>query len=68
MVISTFFQAHLAAVSTLVRVSPESIMSALMDVISASLQQPDLATVTMEEYNIMLTPEGELYDRSILEK
>ncbi|CAJ0964903.1 unnamed protein product [Ranitomeya imitator] len=59
-------EAVLNAAGTLSRISPDQVLPRLIGVITDSLQNPALCQVTREEYAIMLTPEGELYDKSIL--
>ncbi|KAM4051160.1 stalled ribosome sensor GCN1 isoform 1-T1 [Anomaloglossus baeobatrachus] len=63
---TTSEQAVLNAAGTLSRISPDNVLPRLIGVITDSLQNPALCQVTREEYAIMLTPEGELYDKSIL--
>ncbi|XP_068094819.1 stalled ribosome sensor GCN1 [Hyperolius riggenbachi] len=60
-------QAVLNAAGTLARISSYKVLPRLVEVISDSLQNPALCHVTREEYSIMQTPEGELYDKSILQ-
>ncbi|XP_075070961.1 stalled ribosome sensor GCN1 [Mixophyes fleayi] len=60
-------QAVLNAAGTLARISPDRVLPRLMGIITESLQNPVLCQVTREEYAIMQTPEGELYDKSILQ-
>ncbi|KAL8584753.1 hypothetical protein ACOMHN_035672 [Nucella lapillus] len=55
------------AMETLCRVSPQSLVPPLIAYVSGLLGNPQMAHVTKEEYGIFLTPEGELYDRSIIE-
>jgi len=39
-----------------------------MEQVTEWLSQPALRQVTREEYAIMLTPEGELYDKGIIQR
>ncbi|XP_005111057.1 eIF-2-alpha kinase activator GCN1 [Aplysia californica] len=54
-------------VSTLALVSPSVIGPQLVTYVQTLLSEPALSQVTQEEFGIFLTPEGELYDRSILD-
>ncbi|KAM4708063.1 stalled ribosome sensor GCN1 [Discoglossus pictus] len=60
-------EAALNAAGSLSRLSPGKVLPPLIGIITASMQNPDLCSVTREEYAIMQTPEGELYDKSILQ-
>ncbi|KAM9331114.1 stalled ribosome sensor GCN1 isoform 2-T2 [Gastrophryne carolinensis] len=60
-------QAVLNAAGTLARISSQKVLPRLVEVITESMQNPALCQVTREEYAIMQTPEGELYDKSILQ-
>ncbi|XP_077317570.1 stalled ribosome sensor GCN1 [Lithobates pipiens] len=60
-------QAVLNAAGTLARISSHKVLPQLVGIITESLQNPALFQVTREEYAIMQTPEGELYDKSILQ-
>ena len=53
--------------TTLCRVSPGVMGPQMVAYVAKLLSEPALAQVTQEEYGIFLTPEGELYDRSILD-
>ncbi|XP_076452806.1 stalled ribosome sensor GCN1-like [Babylonia areolata] len=55
------------AVETLCRVCPEAVVPPLVEYVCGLLSTPDLVHVTRDDYGIFLTPEGELYDRSIIE-
>ncbi len=66
MVFCLLLQAMLNTVATLARVAPTVSLPTLMEHICDVLVKPTLTTVTSEEYQIMLTPEGELFDKSIL--
>uniref|UniRef100_A0A8C5P6E8 GCN1 activator of EIF2AK4 n=1 Tax=Leptobrachium leishanense TaxID=445787 RepID=A0A8C5P6E8_9ANUR len=59
-------QSSLNAAVLLARISPSVVLPQLIGVITESLQNPALSLVTREEYAIMQTPEGELYDKSII--
>jgi hypothetical protein len=54
--------------TTACRVCAEAIVPPLVDKASTLLTDPRLVQVTKEEYGIFLTPEGELYDNSIIER
>jgi len=60
-------QSHLAALSTAVRISPESVMPKLVDQVIETLSDPTFCTITREEYSIFCWPEGELFDKSVIE-
>ncbi|CAL1534334.1 unnamed protein product [Lymnaea stagnalis] len=55
------------AVSTLALVSPRVIAPELVTYVKDLLANPALALVTNDDYGIFLTPDGELYDKAILE-
>lgn len=67
-IIFCLFQAVLNAAGTLARISSNRVLPQLVGVITDSLQNPALYQVTREEYAIMQTPEGELYDKSIMQR
>lgn len=48
--------------------SPNMLLPQIMGHIIEGLSKPALNHVTKEEYAIMLTPEGQLYDQSIIQK
>lgn len=56
------------ALSTLVRIAPDIVLPPVIQYVSRLLGNNDLTQVTREDYGIFLTPDGELYDRSLLEK
>ncbi|XP_072271584.1 stalled ribosome sensor GCN1 [Pyxicephalus adspersus] len=60
-------QAVLNAAGTLARISSKRVLPQLVGLITDTLQNPAFYQVTREEYAIMQTPEGELYDKSILQ-
>ena len=53
--------------STIVNIIPEKVLPVVLGNVTSALSDAALLTVTQEEYNIMKTPEGELYDKSILQ-
>ncbi|KAM8961528.1 stalled ribosome sensor GCN1 isoform 1-T1 [Pelodytes ibericus] len=59
-------QAVLNAAGSLARISPGKVLPGLIGMITRCLQNPALCHVTREEYAIMQTPEGELFDKSII--
>lgn len=61
-------QSSLNAVGMLSVLSPGRVLPQVITAISASLENPALRHVTLEEYAIMQTAEGELYDKSILHR
>ncbi|CAB1445303.1 unnamed protein product [Pleuronectes platessa] len=60
-------QATKNAVGALSSLSPDHLLPRVMSHITEGLSRPALLHVTREEYAIMLTPEGELYDTSIIQ-
>ncbi|KAJ6659087.1 hypothetical protein lerEdw1_019390 [Lerista edwardsae] len=59
-------QSSLNAMGMLSTLSPGRVLPRAISAVSASLENPALCQVTHEEFAIMKTPEGELYDKSIL--
>ncbi|XP_075424511.1 stalled ribosome sensor GCN1 isoform X2 [Ascaphus truei] len=59
-------QAALNAVGSLALLSPAKVLPPLFEIITASMRNLALCHVTREEFAIMQTPEGELYDQSII--
>ncbi|KAI1232962.1 hypothetical protein IHE44_0006149 [Lamprotornis superbus] len=60
-------QSSMNAVGSLSLLSPGRVLPQLISTISASMENPALCQVTREEFAIMKTPEGELYDKSIIQ-
>uniref|UniRef100_A0AAZ3RIA1 TOG domain-containing protein n=1 Tax=Oncorhynchus tshawytscha TaxID=74940 RepID=A0AAZ3RIA1_ONCTS len=60
-------QAIRNAVGALSGLSPIKLLPRVMEHVTQLLSNPALRQVTREEYAIMLTPEGELYDKSIIQ-
>lgn len=58
---------HEASLAGLLKLLPEESMKDVLDVVYSTLTNDDLCRVTRDEYFTFLTPDGELYDRSILE-
>ncbi|XP_077163690.1 stalled ribosome sensor GCN1 isoform X1 [Paroedura picta] len=59
-------KSSLNAAGMLSALSPGRVLPQVISTISTSLENPALGQVTLEEFAIMKTPEGELYDKSIL--
>uniref|UniRef100_A0A8C1NPH6 GCN1 activator of EIF2AK4 n=1 Tax=Cyprinus carpio TaxID=7962 RepID=A0A8C1NPH6_CYPCA len=59
-------QAVQNAVGSLSLLSPSRLLPRVMDHVTQRLSNPALRQVTRQEYAIMQTPEGELYDKSII--
>ncbi|TRY60563.1 hypothetical protein DNTS_026976 [Danionella cerebrum] len=59
-------QAVQNAVGSLSLLSPSKLLPRVMDHVTQLLSNPALMQVTRQEYAIMRTPEGELYDKSII--
>ncbi|KAL4660360.1 eIF-2-alpha kinase activator GCN1 [Arapaima gigas] len=60
-------QAGWNAVGSLCVLSPDKLLPRVMERVTNQLSDPALLQVIREEYAIMLTPEGELYDKSIVQ-
>uniref|UniRef100_A0A8C4NPU2 GCN1 activator of EIF2AK4 n=1 Tax=Dicentrarchus labrax TaxID=13489 RepID=A0A8C4NPU2_DICLA len=60
-------QAVRNAVGALSGLSPNKLLPRVITHVTEGLSRPALLHVTREEYAIMLTPEGELYDKSIIQ-
>ncbi|TDH12410.1 hypothetical protein EPR50_G00046790 [Perca flavescens] len=60
-------QAVKNAVGALSGLSPDKLLPRVISHVSEGLSRPALLQVTREEYAIMQTPEGELYDKSIIQ-
>ncbi|XP_065273696.1 stalled ribosome sensor GCN1 [Emys orbicularis] len=60
-------QSSMNAVGSLSVLSPRRVLPLLISTISASMENPALRHVTREEFAIMQTPEGELFDKSIIQ-
>lgn len=48
--------------------SPNKLLPRVISHVTEALSRPALCHVTKEEYAIMLTPDGELYDNSIIQR
>ncbi|KAM5311577.1 stalled ribosome sensor GCN1 [Glossophaga mutica] len=60
-------QSSMNAMGSLSILSPDRVLPQLISTITASVQNPALLQVTREEFAIMQTPAGELYDKSIIQ-
>lgn len=56
------------AVGALCSLSPNKLLPQVISHVTEGLSRPALRQVTKEEYAIMLTPAGELYDNSIMQR
>lgn len=63
-----FDQAEENTVSTLAFLNPGVIVPCLISQAKSILANPALFQVTNDDYGIFLTPDGELYDKAILER
>lgn len=54
------------SVATLVRISPEVVLPAVIENVTKVLNTPAMSQVTDDEYFTFLTPEGELYDKTVI--
>lgn len=61
-------QAVKNAVGALSSLSPNKLLPRVISHVTEALSRPALCHVTKEEYAIMLTPDGELYDNSIIQR
>ncbi|XP_060079689.1 stalled ribosome sensor GCN1-like [Ylistrum balloti] len=55
-----------AALSTMVRIAPDLVLPPLLEYLRGILCQSELMTITVEEYETFLCPEGELYNKALL--
>ncbi|XP_069136043.1 stalled ribosome sensor GCN1-like [Argopecten irradians] len=55
-----------SALSTLVRIAPDLVMPPVLEYLTQMLGQPELVTITVEEYQTFLCPEGELYNKALM--
>lgn len=53
-------------VATLCKLSPEVIVPMVVDQVTLHLRNPEMSSVTDDEYFTFLTPDGELYDKSVI--
>ncbi|GAB1290067.1 eIF-2-alpha kinase activator GCN1 [Apodemus speciosus] len=60
-------QSSMNAMGSLSILSPDRVLPQLISTITASVQNPALGLVTREEFSIMQTPAGELFDKSIIQ-
>ncbi|KAK7803834.1 hypothetical protein U0070_027292 [Myodes glareolus] len=60
-------QSSMNAMASLSILSPDRVLPQLISTITASVQNPALCLVTREEFAIMQTPAGELFDKSIIQ-
>ncbi|XP_066998088.2 stalled ribosome sensor GCN1 [Anabrus simplex] len=51
---------------TIVKLYPDGLLPPVMKIVSQYLSDPSVLAVTKDEYFTYLTPEGELYDKSVL--
>lgn len=56
------------AMGSLSILSPDRVLPQLISSITASVQNPALCLVTREEFAVMQTPAGELFDKSIIQR
>ncbi|XP_059138605.1 stalled ribosome sensor GCN1-like isoform X2 [Physella acuta] len=60
-------EAEASAVSTLALINPGCIVPELVSYVNSLLANPALTLITNDDYGIFLTPDGELYDKAILD-
>uniref|UniRef100_A0A1B0AHF4 TOG domain-containing protein n=1 Tax=Glossina pallidipes TaxID=7398 RepID=A0A1B0AHF4_GLOPL len=68
MIITNFkpIKAYENAVATLIRLSPDVILPLLIGKVTTELKNPNMVNVSDDDYFTYLTPEGELYDKSVI--
>ena len=66
-IISLVGQSHLAALSTVSRISPDALLPRLLSHALCVFADPALTAVTRAEHALLHWPEGELYDKSVVE-
>lgn len=52
----------------LAQISPDFLVGKLLAKASDSLQDPDIHEVSPADFEIFKTPEGQLYDKSVLQR
>lgn len=63
-----FFQSVENALATLVSVAPEKILPKLVGHLCNQLTLPEFFNVSQQDFGIFQCSEGELYDKSVMEK
>lgn len=53
-------------VATLCKLSPEVMIPIVVEQVTTHLKNPEMSCVTDDEYFMFLTPDGELYDKSVI--
>ncbi len=66
--IDNTFQAQSSAFATILKLAPDEVLPLVFDECIEQFNNPHLKQVTVEEHNIMLTPEGEVYDKTIISR
>lgn len=66
MLISFLLQIYENALATTVALNPDVILSDIVDKCVENLSDPQVLAITKDDYFTYLTPEGELYDKSVL--
>lgn len=54
------------SLSTVIRINPDAILPTMIDNVINKLGDVNMLKVTKDDYFIYLTPEGELYDKSVI--
>ncbi|XP_045475078.1 eIF-2-alpha kinase activator GCN1 [Harmonia axyridis] len=54
------------ALASIVQISPEKILPPLIETVINNLQDPRICQMSKDDYFTFLTPEGELYDKSVI--
>lgn len=63
-----FFQSYEQALRTVVSFNPDVMLPPLLEIVNEVLGDSELLNVTQNDYNIFLSPPGELFDKSVLSK
>ena len=62
------FQAQQSALSTILKHAPDALLPVIVETCLEAFNDPQIRTVSKTEFEIMQTPDGEVYDKSILER
>lgn len=61
-----FLQSHENALAAVVQLNGNKLLPDLVQIVKQYLDEPQIVQITKDEYFTYLTPEGELYDKSVL--
>lgn len=62
------FQAQQSALSTILKHASDALLPDIVETCMEAFNDPQIRTVSKTEFGIMQTPDGEVYDKSILER